>query len=139
MLFRKYLFAQNFGTYNQALDAYSLRQEVIARNIANAQTPNYRPESVRFEEEFSKATTSLHGVKEDDRHISVGASDPSEISSERETEKTSLAERFFTGQAHVNVDHEMSEMAQNMIRFRFVSRQTQDDFRDMNAAIKGTI
>ena len=39
----------------KALDALSLRAEVTAANIANAGTPNYRPQSVRFEDALRAA------------------------------------------------------------------------------------
>ncbi len=38
-----------------ALDAAALRNSVIARNIANAETPGYRQQEVRFEELLEQA------------------------------------------------------------------------------------
>ena len=44
---------------NKALDAYALRQQTFAKNIANADTPNYRPEKVEFEELFHREEVVL--------------------------------------------------------------------------------
>lgn len=47
-----------------ALDAAALRQQAIAANIANANTPGYRPVRVRFEEHLSSLDpASLAGVR----------------------------------------------------------------------------
>jgi len=40
---------------NKALDGLSMRMEVIAQNIANAQTDGYRPMQVSFEDALMKA------------------------------------------------------------------------------------
>jgi len=42
-----------------ALDATSLRQQAIAQNIANANTPNYRPVAVNFETHMAEAREAL--------------------------------------------------------------------------------
>ncbi|RMF32645.1 MAG: hypothetical protein D6747_08745 [Chlorobiota bacterium] len=45
---RDYLFREKLPLMSTALEAYALRQRTIAKNIANATTPGYRPERVRF-------------------------------------------------------------------------------------------
>lgn len=134
---RKHLFKGTLAVYNRALDAYSLRQEVASRNIANAQTPNYKPESVRFEETFQEAQKSVAGMQDNERHIPIGPPAKGAITGERTEENLPFPERFFTGQAHVNVDQEMAQMAENQIRFRFASKATSGYFQKMNSAIKG--
>lgn len=42
----------------KALDSLSLRATVTAQNIANSNSPNYRPMKVSFEEALIKAATS---------------------------------------------------------------------------------
>ncbi len=44
---------------SMALDAAAMRQQAIAQNIANANTPGYRSHSVSFEEHFSDVRDSL--------------------------------------------------------------------------------
>ena len=44
------LFRESIPTLQQGLDAASLRQKVIADNIANVATPGYQARHVRFEE-----------------------------------------------------------------------------------------
>ena len=45
----------NTGLLEKALDAASLRQQVISNNIANANTEGFRPSTVAFEEHLRKA------------------------------------------------------------------------------------
>lgn len=134
-----YLFSQGrLPILSKALDAYALRQRTIAKNIANAATPGYRPERVRFEEEFQKGVLSLRGERVDERHVPVGGSAAGDIHGEREAAPVPKPEVYFSGESHVNVDKEMSELAQNQIRFRLASRLTQRYFQGMQNAIKGT-
>ncbi len=42
-----------------ALDAAGMRQQAISHNIANANTPGYKPLSVSFEEQFSDIRNSI--------------------------------------------------------------------------------
>ena len=45
----------NYAARVHTLDAASLRQQAIANNLANAETPNYKRQEVKFEEQLSKA------------------------------------------------------------------------------------
>ena len=42
----------------KALDGLALRAEAVAQNIANAQTPGYRPLAVRFEQALARAAAT---------------------------------------------------------------------------------
>lgn len=42
-----------------ALDAATMRQQAIAQNIANANTPGYQPVGVRFDDHFADARQTL--------------------------------------------------------------------------------
>lgn len=46
-----------------ALDKRSLRQDLIASNIANVDTPFYRPKDVNFEQALAKEANALFGEK----------------------------------------------------------------------------
>jgi flagellar basal body rod protein FlgB len=47
-------------------------------------------------------------------------------------------EIYFSGETHVNIDREMSKMAENQIRFRFGSLMVNKFFRGMSSSIFGT-
>ncbi len=46
---------------NSALDYRTARQDMIAGNIANADTPFYRPKDIRFEEVLAQKSADLFG------------------------------------------------------------------------------
>jgi len=64
-------FDASFGLIGKVLDVAMLRHEVIANNIANANTPGYRRKVVDFKQELTRALTSdgpveLEVVESDD-------------------------------------------------------------------------
>ncbi len=52
---RLFLHDDTLATLSKALDALSLRHEVISDNIANANTPGFKARSVQFEDELKAA------------------------------------------------------------------------------------
>jgi flagellar basal-body rod protein FlgB len=62
-----------------ALDASSMRQKVIADNIANSETPGFRPNEVKFEELLAEVTTGTLKsalVRNDPRHLPMEKDTP---------------------------------------------------------------
>ena len=47
----------------RVLNATSMRHQAIAQNVANVNTPNYRPISVAFEDDLERALKTGKGVK----------------------------------------------------------------------------
>jgi flagellar basal-body rod protein FlgB len=123
---------------NRALDAYALRQRTTSKNIANSTSPHYRPEYVKFEEFFQNQEVTLKGSTTDEVHIPVGKPDITDVKGEVEDASIPKPEIFFSGDTHVNIDKEMSNMAQNQIRFRFASSMTGKFFKGLSSAIEGT-
>ena len=123
---------------NRALDTYVLRQRTIAKNIANETSPHYRPEMVKFEEFFQDPEVVAKGEQTDEVHIPLGAKSESEVAGEVNDAAVPKSEVYFSGETHVNIDREMSNMAQNQIRFRFGSKMVKKYFTDMSSAILGS-
>lgn len=81
----------------KSLDASSLRQQVIANNIANLNTPGYQAQSVTFESELREAL---------------------EDGSEREVRPRVVAQAF-----PANVHNEMASLAKNQILYNALSNK----------------
>jgi flagellar basal-body rod protein FlgB len=122
---------------NRALDTYSLRQKTIADNIANATTPHYRPEKVKFEEFFQDQEVVASGETSDEKHIPIGKPNTNDVEGEVENASVPSPEIYFEGESHINIDKEMSNLAQNQIRFRFTSLMVKNYFSGMSSAIRG--
>ena len=126
---------------NRALDAYALRQRVIAGNLANITTPGYRAQSVKFEEELSGAIQggSIPGVTTDPRHIPIGVQSAGGVSPTVQTPPASKqSDAFASGINNVDLDQEMAELAKTQLRFRFAARLIGDTFRGIQKSIRGS-
>jgi len=122
---------------NAALDAYALRQKTIAKNIANINTPDYIPERVRFEEEFHNQQEVLNGIQTRNNHQSLGDTSKLDVNSEAYKSIVPEAEAYQSGDNSVNIDKEMSDLAQNQIRTRFAAQMLSKYFKGLNSAITG--
>ncbi len=137
MIYRYHLFKARIPLMNRALDAYALRQRTISKNIANATSPHYRPERVRFEEKFHDAVMTAKGTRTENMHIPMGRPDRDDVKGDVENAPVPKPEIYFSGETHVNIDKEMSKMAENQIRFRFASNSTRGYFDKMLSSIRG--
>ena len=130
-----FLFKDRVPLINKALDAYATRITTSAKNIANVNTVGYKPEKVKFEEFFQEQVISLQGTSSNEKHIPAGKNpNPNAELVEREIPG---AEIMLSGENDVNIDKEMSEIAQAQIRFQFASQTTGKYFKQLSAAING--
>jgi flagellar basal-body rod protein FlgB len=127
---------------NKALDTYVLRQKVTSSNIANINTVGYRAQTVTFDEELDSAlklgtpqltTTNanhLHSAEQEAGQKSakiVDAASIGEISNDP----------YASGVNNVDIDHEMTALAQNQLKFKYASRLIADTFRGIQKSIRG--
>jgi len=124
---------------NNAMDAYSLRHQVISENIANIGTPEYRSKRVSFEDQFSEAvgrrTISIERTNEN--HIPIGKSQNGEINPNVYEQNT--GNLLASGNNDVNIDFEMAELAKNQINYKFSTRLVNDIFKGLQKSIRGTL
>jgi len=92
-----------------ALDASLLKHEVIANNIANANTPGFQPQRVSFENILldieHNRTPEMDKLLGNELDELKHAIDNNEIVKNRDTAK-------------VELDVEMADMAENVVRYR---------------------
>ena len=119
----------------KGLDVYSLRQKVIAANIANVNTPGYRRRQVRFEEQLQSALQHvLAGKRTHPRHFPIGRMRPLEVEPEiKEDPDTTL----YSGVNNVDIEKEIVEQLKNEIRYAFGTRLIAGNFAAIRASIKG--
>ena len=137
MQYNDYLFNTKLPLMNRALDAYALRLKTIGKNIANMDSPQYRPEKVAFEEYFQEAEIVLSGAKSDFQHIPLGKPAEGSVAGEAVAQDIPTPQIFFSGETHTNIDREMSSLAETQIRFRFASDMVAKYFRGLNQSITG--
>jgi flagellar basal-body rod protein FlgB len=99
-----------------ALDGLSMRQKVIANNIANINTPNYHAEKVQFEDALAKSIVDGNG-----------GTTP--------TVARSL-EPANTNGNNVNLDEETLSNVDTVLRYQFATQAMNSELTSVRAAMR---
>ena len=113
----------------------SLRQKVIARNISNVNTEYYKREVLSFDDCMADG---MNGSMKKTEVLHMGNSDNSGIGDMHVKVIKDKTEDYNSGINNVNIDKEMSDLAENQIMFKFASRKLNSYFKTMQEIIKGT-
>lgn len=105
----------------KALDYRAIRQDMISSNIANADTPYYRPRDVRFENTLAEQKNKILGLSS--AKLSLAQTDSAHIALRDEPDNTKAKTFFRDGHMarndgnSVDLDVETTEMSKNSIMF----------------------
>ncbi|MCL6587445.1 MAG: flagellar basal body rod protein FlgB [Anoxybacillus sp.] len=125
------LFSRTFTMLEQGLDYASLKQKVIANNIANVDTPNYKAKDVRFKTALEQAMAPLEAYRTDPRHFSFKGS-PSNFL------VTTRSDVVYNHNGNsVDIDKEMSDLAENQIYYNALVERLNGQFNTLKTVIKG--
>lgn len=118
----------------RSLDASSLRQKVLSNNIANIDTPNFKRSDVSFQQALQEAMSgeTLTGRMTDDRHMQIGASKLDEV---RPTVFREDSTSLRLDGNNVDVDSEMTNLAENQILYNAMTQQINAKFGLLKYAI----
>lgn len=115
----------------EALDYRAARQDMIASNIANADTPNYRPRDIRFEEALALKSAQISSDKSTTLQMTQTSS--KHLSGLDTTSDTKATTFFRDGHMarndgnSVDLDVESSEMAKNSMMFNALTAAIKKD------------
>jgi flagellar basal-body rod protein FlgB len=101
---------------SSALDSLALRQRMIANNIANVNTPNYRAQRVAFEDALARSVAAGDG------HAAA-------------TTALSLEPTQLNGN-NVNLDTETLSNIDTVLRYQFASQAAGTEFAAVRAALR---
>ncbi|MGE5559963.1 MAG: flagellar basal body rod protein FlgB [Chloroflexota bacterium] len=121
----------------RSLDASSLRHRVIANNIANADTPQFKASTVEFEAELRRALegASPRGVFPFPRKIAYPATpNPVDVAPLVVPRRNTVARNDGN---NVDIDYEMTALAENDLFYQAIARALNDNFTRLKAAIDG--
>lgn len=127
----------SFNQLERSLDAASMRQRVIADNVANVDTPLFKRSDVRFEELLQNelnGSSSLQGYRTDPRHFYIGrpaAPDPQIVRDNSSAINNNLN--------NVDVDYEMSLLAKNQLRYNVMIQEVNSEIKKARTAIGGRV
>ncbi|NJD02835.1 MAG: flagellar basal body rod protein FlgB [Ruminiclostridium sp.] len=125
----------NLKVLEKSLDASLLRNEVIAQNIANVDTPGYKKGTVKFEEYLSAALkgSNFKGFKTHSKHISIGGDNIDSIDIKVTQDYKDLSMRLDGN--NVDIEAEMAAMAKNSIQYNTLVQSLNSKFKILKSAI----
>lgn len=107
-----------------ALEAATMRQQAIAHNIANVNTPNYTPIDVRFDEKFAELMTQF---KDDRPHAAINLDDYRPAFEKADPDSVAAAP--------VALDREMSKLSENVLHHQALLKMLNKHFTILNMAV----
>jgi len=127
-----------------ALDATAANGQLIAHNIANADTPNYKAVRLHFHEhlerELNRAEhgTGIGMTRTNQQHLGRLAPGGLEgISTPYGLIYTEDATTYRLDGNNVDIDHEMAEQAKNSLQFAILTELANRRFQELRTAIAG--
>ncbi|TVY10660.1 flagellar basal body rod protein FlgB [Paenibacillus cremeus] len=125
-----------FQLMERSLDAASLRQKVIADNVANVDTPYFKRSDVKFEDLLQQEMNgaSLEGYRTDPRHFYIGR--PPKPEPQIIQDQSSMINNNLN---NVDIDYEMSLMAKNQLRYNVMVQQVNAEVKKLRTAIGGRV
>ena len=116
---------------DKAADASWVRNDVLANNIANADTPNYKRKDVQFETYLSNAVAGTDSLDE-----TVANIDLSTLESTTYTEQAGLSYREDGN--NVDISTENVELAKNQLKYYTLMNSVNQEFGRLKSAMKTT-
>jgi flagellar basal-body rod protein FlgB len=117
-----------YALARKLLDASALRQEAIASNIANAETPGYRRIDV--------ATDFANQLK---AQMSSGLSPTSLVSIEPSLAEDPKARTVRPDGNTVDIEHELLAMNKNAVEYGFLTEVVSGNIKQLKMAISGNV
>lgn len=114
---------------DKAADASWTRNDVLANNIANADTPGYKRKDVQFETYLSNAVAGTDTLDE-----TVANIDLSTLEATTYTEQAGLSYRMDGN--NVDISTENVELAKNQLKYYTLMSSISDEFSRLKVALK---
>lgn len=116
---------------DKAADAAWLRNDAIASNIANVDTPNYKRKDVNFEDALNQALKWTHSADLDSQVHKVNMR---RLSVSTYTDTAGYSYRLDGN--NVDIDTENAELASNQIKYEGIANSITSEFKNLQAVLK---
>ena len=139
------IFNGTIDLLGKSVDLRAKNQTLIASNVANAETPNFVPKTLVFEQELQGAlknrqTGQSHPSITHARHIPMrGTSSSNSLQSVSGHVVESPASTPGKDGNSVELENEMGRMAENQVMFNASVQMLNKKFDGLRTAIKGTL
>jgi len=125
---------RTIAVLQKSLDLRAQNQQVIAGNIANAETPGYSARTLKFEDNLRKAISNpeMAGRKTNAKHFPIGSSGISTV--QGSITKDQNNSQFGDGNS-VSIDDEMFNLAENQLLYEAGSQILKKKFSMLKFAV----
>lgn len=131
------IFSKSFSILEKSLDLRSKRHNLIASNISNMDTPGYKGFDIMVDEEISKMDNRPQKIrleKTDSMHFPIREIEVDDI--EYKENRSSPFSMRGDGNS-VNIDNEMTRMAENSLLYSASAQILTKKFAGLKMVIKG--
>lgn len=129
---------QHVSVFSQAMTLRAQRHQVLASNIANADTPNYKARDFNFETAMQNAMAGrdsdggVNLAKTSSGHLSgIGSSGPAMLKFRTDTQSA------VDGNT-VDMDVERTQITDNALQYQILTQLISDKFQGMRSALSST-
>jgi flagellar basal-body rod protein FlgB len=128
---------QELSVFSQAMNLRTQRHQVLASNIANADTPNYKSRDFGFESAMQNAMAGRSSGS-----ITMATTSSGHLPGSGGGLSAALQYRTETQSAvdgnTVDMDVERSQISENALQYQIVSQLISDKFKGMRTALGST-
>ncbi|MDR0137360.1 flagellar basal body rod protein FlgB [Metabacillus idriensis] len=125
------IFSETIHSLENAVNRSAVKQKVISQNIANVDTPNYKSKEITFKQSLDSEVSRLQATKTDQRHLSFGSGQESYLI------KSKANTSYQANGNNVDVDREMSDLAENQIYYNALIDRLSSKFNSLKTVIRG--
>ena len=138
-MFEGTTFGKTMNILERNMDVSLLRRDVIANNIANAETPNFKRSDVNFEAELGRALASeknytIPNKMSHDRHIPF--SRPIDYRSVKPRIELDYLTQAKNNGNNVDIEQEVMNSTENQMMYEFMTYALNHQFRQINTVLK---
>lgn len=132
-------FGMTLDLLHRSMDTTTFRRKVIANNIANADTPNFKRSVVNFESELKRALDSqerkyIPGALTNAKHIPFER--PVDYRTVRPTEQLDYLTTTDNNGNNVDVEEEMMSAVQNQMSYDLMTRYVANQFSQISLVLR---
>ncbi|HPN36880.1 MAG TPA: flagellar basal body rod protein FlgB [Melioribacteraceae bacterium] len=120
--------------FERYLDYSTVKQKLIAKNISNISTINYKREDMSFDDymrETEKAELKTNTEKQFEFGLNINGNNPEDKAIVKD-DNPEMESNF----NNVDVDKEMADLARNSIMYKFASRKVGNYYKNLQSVIQ---
>ncbi len=134
-------FGKTLDIMQRSMDVSMLRQDVIADNIANADTPNFKRSVINFESQLNAALASenaprpMQAAMTHERHISFSRPvDYRSVQPQRQLDYLTTADNNGN---NVDIEVESMNFLNNQLLYSLMTNSVTQQFQRVNMVVRG--